>query len=147
MELMNYVKNFLCTTFIFYLMLGCMSQEEYIITNKQVGKYRLGDKLESSFDKKVFLDITVDSEKNIIESIVVSSNLYKTNSGFSVGSSMSDILTTGDKLTITESKLSKSGTVIGSLGNIINKEGIAFVDSDMDGIVDLVWIDKKFNLE
>lgn len=124
---------------------SCYSQENYLITSNQIGNYKLGERLELSFDKDIFYDIVIDNDSKRIQSIVVASDLYQTKEGFGVGSKMSNILASNNELRIKESKLNKSETVVGSLGNIIIADGIVFVDSDKDDTVDLIWIDKKSN--
>ena len=124
---------------------SCYSQENYLITSNQIGNYKLGQRLELSFDKDIFYDIVIDNDSKRIQSIVVASDLYQTKEGFGVGSKMSNILASNNELRIKESKLNKSETVVGSLGNIIIVDGIVFVDSDKDDTVDLIWIDKKSN--
>lgn len=141
---MNFFRKFVFTSVILLLFSGCKSQERYIITNKQIGKYSLGDKLKSSFDKNIFFDIIVNKDKNVIESIIVSNNIFKTTSGFSVGSSMSSILRSNPELSISESKIRKGkNRVIGFIGEVIIDDGIAFIDTDVDGFVDLIWIGKN----
>ena len=124
---------------------SCYSQGNYLITSNQIGNYKLGERLELSFDKDIFYDIVIDNDSKRIQSIVVASDLYQTKEGFGVGSKMSNILASNNELRIKESKLNKSETVVGSLGNIIIADGIVFVDSDKDDTVDLIWIDKKSN--
>ena len=66
--------------------------------------------------------------------------LDKTIEGFGVGSRFDEIKKKVKNSTMKEIKLSKSRTVIGTIGNSINYKNISFVDTNKDDIVDFVSI-------
>ena len=112
-------------------------EKEILITNNSVGNFALNQKLNISFDKKIF-DITTDSKKRIT-SITVKSNKYKTSKGFGVGSHFKDIEALS-KEESQEVKISKEDLVIGSYGDVIIENNITFLDTNKDQIVDFVLI-------
>ena len=120
---------------------SCRQGSKQLITNDSMGKYVLNKKLEHQVDKNVF-DITLNSDK-LIKSIMIKSSDYKTADGFGVGSRINDIKSKFKESVIKELEISKGNTVIGSAGNSITYDGIVFIDSDKDNLIDLVWISSE----
>ncbi|GFD91591.1 hypothetical protein KUL156_17000 [Alteromonas sp. KUL156] len=70
----------LMTFFLITLSISC-SQNSKIITNNNIGNYNLKHILkDKNYNKEIF-DITVNAD-DIITSIIIRSNIYKTQEGF-----------------------------------------------------------------
>lgn len=123
---------------IVVLLLFSCNQEKNLITNKRIGKYKLGEQFMNDFDEKIF-GITSNSS-NRIRSIIVRSNVYKTKEGFGVGSNLNAIQSFYKGTIKKPLTLSKGAVIIGSLGTGIFYDSIIFVDDDKDDLVDFVWI-------
>ncbi len=96
-------------------MLSC--QNEHLITQNSVGKYVIGAKIDSDFDKNT-VDIQTDS-KGFIKSITVKSPAYKTADLFGVGSPIDSIKIASKTLKENEITISKGKTEIGLFGKMI----------------------------
>ncbi|QTD36269.1 hypothetical protein JL193_08825 [Polaribacter batillariae] len=125
--------------FCMLLLISC-SKQKYMITSNKIGEFILGNKLDNKYDLKNF-DIKTD-DNNKITSIICKSKRYKTNDGYGVGTDINLIKKKND---FSESKitLSKESQEIGDFGNVYIYNNIAFIDVNLDSIVDFVWIEKK----
>ncbi len=134
---MNVTKKiiFICVL----LLLSC--QNEHLITQNSVGKYVIGNQLDTNFDKNTF-DIQTNS-KGFIKSIIVKSSAYKTADLFGVGSPIDSIKIASKTLKENEITISKGKKEIGIFGKGIIYKGVTFIDVDNDKIVDFVWIQKN----
>ena len=69
--------------------------------------------------------------------------MYKNKDGFGVGSSLEEInLKYKNKSVKKDLALSKGSITIGKLGKSVILGNVIFVDSNIDGKVDYVWINK-----
>ena len=121
------------------LLISC-SSNKLIITPNSVGQLKIGQKIDSNiYDKG--LEIQTD-DSQFIESIMVKNKKYKTIDSFGVGTQLIEIKKKKHKK-INKLKLKKGESEIGILGESIVFNDITFIDLDSDGIVDLVWVQKK----
>lgn len=114
------------------------SKEALIIPSKGVGKFILGEKLKYKYNKEE-LEIKTSSKDNTISEIIVKSDNYRTKDGFGVGSNLKNIkVKLGD--TQTKLQLNKGNIGIGTAGNGLFYNGIWFIDTNKDDVVDGVWL-------
>lgn len=123
------------------IIMGC-NDDKYRITNKQIGEFKLGEKLSQKVDRENF-EVTTNSNDTVINSIITFSPLYKTNEGFGVKSNMIAIKSYFKKSDLNELNLKKGSTIMSKIGNKIEANNIIFVDNDLDNLVDFVWITSK----
>lgn len=128
----------LITFFLITLSTSC-NQDNKIITNNNIGNYNLKHILkDKNYNKEIF-DITVNAD-DIITSIIIHSNTYKTQEGFGVGTSFNQLKKGTKQWVSKDLSLNKGSMVIGSVGNAIIYDNILFVDTNNDDITDFVWI-------
>ena len=124
---------------ILILTFSC-NKKDKLITNSQIDNFKIGENLSNDFDKNDF-EITLDSD-NKINSIIVTSENYKTKDNFGVGSDLNDIEKHyGIERNIMN--LNKGDVVIGTIGTRITYDNITFIDGNKDNLVDLVMINKQ----
>lgn len=132
------MKKVLILTLI--LIISC-DQKENLITNNEIGNFKLGEKLLIEFNQSEF-DITLDKNDKI-NSIMLKSVNFKTKDNFGVGSKLNDLQQFYDGVEKKQLNLSKETSIIGNIGMGITYDGIIFIDGNKDDIVDLVWIHKN----
>lgn len=121
---------------ILILISSCSNQDK-LITNKSVGEIKLGKEFSQTYDESS-IDITLD-DQNIVITIIVSNANYKTVDGFGVGTSFNDMISKYDFLTVNEDfNVSKGKIPIIKLGKSVVYDGIIFIDSNEDNIVDYI---------
>lgn len=122
-------------------LLSSCGNHNYLISDSGVGKFKLKEKINYDFNKND-LDITKNN-KGEIKSIIIKTDVYKNKDGFGVGSSLEEInLKYKNKSVKKDLALSKGSITIGKLGKSVILGNVIFVDSNIDGKVDYVWINK-----
>lgn len=126
--------------FIFSILLfSSCNYDKKMITKTRIGKYALGEKLKTQYDKEKF-EIKID-KNNIIVSIMVMDIDYKTKEGFGVGTHFNNIKKYSNDSKERDLVISKDNIKIGSFGNSLVYNNIAFIDNNDDDVVDIVWIE------
>ncbi|WP_422105917.1 hypothetical protein [Winogradskyella sp.] len=123
---------------IFIICVSCVEKDDKTITSNGVGSFKLGEKLIEDYDKEVF-EIKTSKKENVITTIVIKSDEFKTKEGFGIGSKINDI-EQNIGISKKEMGLNKGKTTIGTIGNGLLYKNIWFIDMDKDNIVDVVWL-------
>ena len=132
------LKKQILSILIASLTFSCVQNENYLITNTSIGKFKLIDTLTETYDKEIF-DFKLDSE-NRITTIITYSNKFKTKDNFRVGSNFEDIKKVKGNDYEGEITMTKGDRFTGSFGKTIFYNNILFIDTDEDNSVDMVLI-------
>ena len=116
--------------------ISCSSQNN-LIPSVGFGKTIIGKKK----PKKIDAGIEIKLENNLIKSIVISNQLYRTKDGLKIGSTFDEVKKAYGEAELKTIPLKKGNVVIGEVGKILPYKGIGFLDTNSDKIVDLIIIE------
>ena len=133
------MKVFIITVLFIFSTSCNKNQENNTISKSSIDPYKLGQTFKNHEYNKNIFDITTN-ENNLITTIILKSNKYKTDEGFGIGTGFEQLKKGKKKWIDKKLQLNKGTSIIGLIGDSIIYDNIMFVDSDKDEKVDFVWI-------